>query len=241
MKTINPEQPIFYVYVYLDPRKPGNYNYGEYHFDYEPFYVGKGNDKRMFVHLKTCYQKRCNNKKFINKINKIRKTFDIKQYIIKYGDMLSESVAYELEGKMERAIGRDDLCLGPLCNLQDAGKGNNSGRLCTEETKKKMSLSSTGRVFSDDVKEKISNALKGNKNCLGKKHSEETKKKMSVSQSNSSFWRGKHIPIEIKKKMSDVKIGKLKSEETKKRMKIAQNRTEVKEKIRQSRWAKDGE
>lgn len=32
----------FYVYVYLDPRKEGKYVYGEFQFDYEPFYVGKG-------------------------------------------------------------------------------------------------------------------------------------------------------------------------------------------------------
>ena len=47
----NPEENIFYVYVYLDPRKPGNYVYGEYSFDYEPFYVGKGSNGRCTIHL----------------------------------------------------------------------------------------------------------------------------------------------------------------------------------------------
>ena len=42
---------IFYTYVYLDPRKPGCYECGEYKFDYEPFYVGKGHDIQYLSHL----------------------------------------------------------------------------------------------------------------------------------------------------------------------------------------------
>jgi len=41
-----------YIYVYLDPCKPGNYKYGKYKFDYEPFYVGKGRNNRWMVHIK---------------------------------------------------------------------------------------------------------------------------------------------------------------------------------------------
>lgn len=32
----------YYVYIYLDPRKPGKYKYSKCEFEYEPFYVGKG-------------------------------------------------------------------------------------------------------------------------------------------------------------------------------------------------------
>jgi hypothetical protein len=42
----------FYTYIYLDPRKPGNFKYGKYEFNYEPFYVGKGYNERCYIHLK---------------------------------------------------------------------------------------------------------------------------------------------------------------------------------------------
>lgn len=37
-------------------------------------------------------------------------------------------------------------------------------------------------IMNDEVKQKISQAMQGNKNCLGRKHSEETKLKISSAQ-----------------------------------------------------------
>jgi hypothetical protein len=46
---------ISYVYLYLDPRKPGHYifilNGFKLEFDYEPFYVGKGTNNRWLFHV----------------------------------------------------------------------------------------------------------------------------------------------------------------------------------------------
>jgi hypothetical protein len=36
-----------FIYVYLDPRQLGPYNYGNYHFDYQPFYVGVSSGKTI--------------------------------------------------------------------------------------------------------------------------------------------------------------------------------------------------
>ena len=41
----------FYVYIYLDPRKPGRYCYEEVSFLFEPIYVGKGKNNRYKTHL----------------------------------------------------------------------------------------------------------------------------------------------------------------------------------------------
>ena len=64
----------FYVYVYLDPRKEGEYNYGGLCFNAEPFYVGKGSGYRCNVGIK-----------------------DDKNYIIAIENMLKDYKEYEYE------------------------------------------------------------------------------------------------------------------------------------------------
>jgi hypothetical protein len=114
----------YYVYIYLDSRKPGIYKYGEYEFDYEPFYIGKGKEKRII-------DKYNRNKYFNNLIGKIDPV------IRKFKENLSENESLNLECDLIKIIGRKDLNNGPLVNLTNGGEGA-SGRKWTEITYKKQ-------------------------------------------------------------------------------------------------------
>ena len=58
----------FYVYIYLDPRKPGKYTYEDLCFLYEPFYIGKGKNNRIDGHLYESYNYNINSHKYKNLI-----------------------------------------------------------------------------------------------------------------------------------------------------------------------------
>lgn len=182
------EDRRFYVYVYLDPTKPGEYKYGEYEFDREPFYVGKGLKEQYLKHIKEA------NYNFINgnqlKLNKIRKIIKIgkQPIIVKKFNNLNEYKAFHIEKDMILKIGRIDLRTGQLTNMTNGGDGV-SGYIQTEYDKKNQSV-------------KISGANNG---MYGKKHTEEAKQKMRGSRPNFHPvppHLGKHLSEEHKKKIS---------------------------------------
>lgn len=94
-----------------------------------------------------------------------------------------------------------------LCNLTDGGDGA-SGWKHTKETKERISKASKNRSLSDETKNKISIANKGNKSRLGCKNSEKHKAIMS------SKFKGKKLSEEHKQKLSLAKLGKKWSNET---------------------------
>ena len=116
-------EEIFYVYVYLDSATPGDFNYGEfreYHFDYEPFMVGKGKGERCCDHLKEYSLKKNSHKN--NKIKQILRE-GLEPIIVKQKENLIECVSFKYEMLLIKLIGRADLGLGPLTNLTDGGEG----------------------------------------------------------------------------------------------------------------------
>lgn len=177
----------FYCYVYLDPRKPGYYKYGDWIFDYEPIWVGKGNGIRWKIsnHLRH----NSGNRLLENKLNKIGESNVIVIFPLIDSGLTCEKYAFLAEKTFISNIGRLDLGTGPLCNLTNGGDGQ-SGLVHTEETKKKISESEKGKSLSSEHKRKIGEAHKGRiiseetkekirQAKLGKKHTEEHKRKVS--------------------------------------------------------------
>lgn len=183
---------IYYNYIYLDPRKKGKYAYETICFLYEPIYVGKGKGDRYLSHLKN--KKRIDNKKFINKINKIKESiYNIEDYIILLNYTHDESIAYETETKLIEEIGANsinEIKDGTLCNVcLYNNPPNHKGKTYKEiygdnwikETEKRREIQiKHGGYFknkkhSEESKLKITNSLIGENNPMwGKKHKEET-------------------------------------------------------------------
>lgn len=214
---------IFYVYVYLDIRKPGYFQYGDRVFDFEPFYVGKGKGCRYRMHMGKTPSDHRN-----HRVHLVKKIYQVTGQIPKVVRIsnLQESEAFDLEKKLIKVIGRRDLGLGPLVNFTDGGEGA-SGCIRSEETKKRISDShadfsgekhpsyglkrssetrerigatSQGRVHSPDTRKKISATLKG------RTFSEEHRRKIGLSKVGNKNWVGRHHSEETKAKMSKAQI-----------------------------------
>ena len=196
----------FYIYIYLDPRKKGTYDYIDFKFDYEPFYVGKGSGYRYLKHL-------TDKSRNSHKICRIKNIIDegYKPIIIKLFENLEETESYKKEIEVIQKIGRRIDKTGPLTNYLKGGydcytlanhpnreeillKMKNRKTKHSEETKEKirkhhrteeyrnkMSIKMTGIVIvTDNTKKKISNVLISKK----MKRSDETKKKIGDKNRN---------------------------------------------------------
>lgn len=111
----------FYVYIYLDPRKPGDYKFPGFSFNFLPIYVGKGSNNRDRIHLKFC-------KKYDTHFYRIlRRIFNENKepQIIRIRENLTEEEAFRLEIELINIIGRIDLKTGTLLNKTKGGDGVN--------------------------------------------------------------------------------------------------------------------
>jgi hypothetical protein len=183
----------FYVYLYLDPRKHGKYRYGEYEFDYEPFYVGKGrsNGYRITNHLWEAYNHKDSNSHKCNVIRKIKRDTGQNPITLKYRDnILIEQDSFDLEKDLIKTIGRIDLKTGPLVNKTDGGEGQ-IGSLRTKRWRRNQSKrmqgknnpNYNGKGHHKDTGKKISKSKTGKSTALkGKPKSEKHKRNLSISR-----------------------------------------------------------
>ncbi len=180
----------FYVYLILDPRKPGAYVYGNYSFNYEPFYVGKGHGNRIKGTLKGTF----NIPKAV-KISSIRQA-SLEPIVIKIKENLLEDDSFGLEIKLIKLIGKNILT-----NLTDGGEGTsgyipwNKGKKMkprSEEHKRKLSESHKGKKFSKEHKRKLSESHKGQ--FIGFKHPNYGKKRsISEREKQSTTRKSKNL------------------------------------------------
>jgi hypothetical protein len=179
----------FYVYAYLDPRKPGVFTYGDATFEAEPFYIGKGQRARLYRQLQPanasyhCW----------SKIGCIRRD-GLEPIIVCYRDGLAEPESLALEVELISRIGRSDLKAGPLTNKTSGGDGTSgyrwsekdrqrisaqlTGRKQPPEVRAKRAAAMRGRVVSAETRAKIASAHLGKPKRRGWRHSDAAREKM---------------------------------------------------------------
>ena len=89
------------------------------------------------------------------------------------------------------------------------GGGGSVSRICTEETKKKISAAKVGKPLSEQAKQRMRESRKGKPSPMqGKHHSEETKKRLSeIEKGAGNPFYGRHHSEETRKKISEYHKG----------------------------------
>lgn len=143
-------QNSYYVYVYLDIRKPGHYIFGDLVFAFEPFYVGKGTKKRYQEHLNEAYNNtgRGKNPHKCNTIRKIKKETGQDPKIIFLYENLTPTQAVKHEIQTIDCVGRHNIGSGPLTNITRGGQGGCGPH--SKVTRKKMSKAQKGKPKTNE-------------------------------------------------------------------------------------------
>ncbi len=212
----------FYVYVYLDPRKPGNYEYESICFLYEPFYIGKGKGKRCYDHITNI----TDNDRNTIKVGKIKNILSegVSPIILKHSQNIIESDAFVIEKKLISEIGTiaiiNGIKRGCLSNMTAGGEGTSGFTFkMSEEHKERLregirnsemrkksdkanGLARRGIPLSEETKQKIKDTIA----------TSEARKLGAIKAGETQ--RGKKLTEEHKQKISQGCTGKIPSRES---------------------------
>jgi hypothetical protein len=191
----------YYVYAYLDPRKPGKFIYGNYCFEFEPFYIGKGKGQRLMKHvdfIKLRDMDVHNNQYKYNIIKQILGA-GLEPIIVKVEEGLTNLTSLNLEKLIIESIGLRINGNGSLTNLTIGGTGGDTftNNPRKEEIRKLHSNATVGEknpMYGLSLQERPSHKAKGENHWnRGRKATDETKGKMSKARIGAKNSRTKKI------------------------------------------------
>lgn len=191
----------YYVYIYCDPRKKGEFKFDgiNFVFNYEPFYVGKGKGYRFRRHV-TNYEIDWNYNTIKNgKIKHlIEAGIDPLKYVVFYKENISKEEASKIEQEIIKTLGRINNNTGILSNMTDGGEGWTNA---VSPFKGKTYEQIYGIKKADKLKEVRRKKLIGNNYGVVNKG-----KKMSTEQ-KEALSKAKRIPVkQLDKNFKLIKI-----------------------------------
>ena len=196
----------YYIYMYLDPRKPTRMELDSISLLYEPFYVGKGSSGRSRHHLGA---KGSRNPIFKAKIAKLR-SLGLEPLIVEFLSFEDEKEAYLKEEYYIAVIGSNyirGIPDGPLTNFcHKAQPPNHKGKTYED-------------IYGDRAQEQRENRrrlqIEAGGYFSGHKHSLESREKIRESsnrrwETNSGPMLGKHHTESSRKQMSNTALKNIK-------------------------------
>lgn len=189
-----------YVYIYLNPLKSGNYQYGKFNFKCEPFYVGIGKGNRINEHI---YESKGKYGKFNKmKVNIILKILKNKLEPIRYKLYENTTIqsAKRLEIYLIKLIGRRDLKIGTLSNHTNGGDETPFyGKRHKKESIEKM-LKTIGKSRKGELNANYGNSWSEDQKTQASKRQKENHKHLTGDNSPSKRQ-------DVRKNISKSKMG----------------------------------
>ncbi len=213
----------YYVYALLDPRKAGSYSWADLHFDFEPFYIGKGCGSRIRQHV-AAVKRNPEPVARDHKGNKIRKIIaegmvpvEVKLFV-----GLTSDAANVKESALIAAMG--GIGAGSILTNKTLGGDGTTGAIYTEERREKLRY-----IRSDEAKSRMREACRSR---IPHKHTESSKEKIRRAlrgremtdehrQRLSLAGMGRKLSAESIEKNRQSNLGKTHSQEAKEKMSMA--------------------